>query len=300
MNVLVMGGGDSPERAVSERSAAAVMEALKALGHTAVYFDPQGKTDEAIMAEAKQHDVVFPIMHGAGGEDGTIQRVLERAGVPYLGADATASELCFDKARLKKLLAEHGVLTPAGEVVNAESFWHSKLVRRPFVLKPVDGGSSLDTMIVRELPFDEGKAEQLLGKYPKMLLEELIEGVEITIPVLGDEALPVIEIVPPEGREFDYEFKYNGETAEICPARTETVSAELQTEARRLAERVHKLARVRHLSRTDMILTSKGELYVLEINTMPGLTRQSLFPKGSAAIGMSWEQLVARFLELAT
>src|SRR5439155_118541 len=126
------------------------------------------------------------------------------------------------------------------------------------------------------------------AKYDQMLLEELIEGVEITVPVLGDKALPVVEIVPPEGGEFDYDNKYNGRTQEICPARS--ISAKTQEQAQRLAERIHRLAGARHLSRTDLMVSADGKLYVLEINTIPGLTAQSLIPKSAAAAGLSWKQ----------
>jgi D-alanine-D-alanine ligase len=297
MRILVLGGGDSPEREVSERSAEAVMAAVRELGHEAVYLDPKGASEAEIVEAAKAAEVVLPILHGAGGEDGSIQRVLDEAGTPYLGAGAVASETCFDKVLLKRLLEQGGILTPRSEVVTAASFARSGLARGPFVLKPIDGGSSLDALIVRKLPYDAMAAERLLRAHDKMLLEELIEGVEITMSVLGDKALPVIEIVPPVGEEFDYEFKYNGATQELCPPRH--VSETAQREAQTLAERIHRLAGVRHLSRTDIIVTADERLYVLETNTMPGLTAQSLFPKAAAVAGLSWPQLVARFIELA-
>jgi D-alanine-D-alanine ligase len=296
MKILVLGGGNSPEREVSLRSAAAVREALVELGHEVVAVDP-GDGMDTVKAAARECELALPILHGTGGEDGSIQRVLEEAGVPYLGAGVAASELCFDKARLKDLLVAHDILTPQSEMVDATTFERSELVKRPFVLKPNDGGSSVDMLLARKLPFDAERARELLERYGTMLLEELIEGVEITVPVLGAKALPVIEIVPPEGGEFDYENKYNGKTAEICPA--ESLSAEQQKQAQRLAERVHELAGVRHVSRTDIMMTGDGQMYVLEINTIPGMTAQSLLPKSAAAAGMSWVQLVARLVELA-
>jgi D-alanine-D-alanine ligase len=273
------------------------MEAARELGHEVAYLDTKGRADDEIVAAARKAEVVLPILHGKGGEDGSIQRLLDEAGRPYLGSGAVASETCFDKALLKRLMEQNDILTPRSEMVTAASFQRSDLIRAPFVLKPVDGGSSLDTLIVRALPFDASRVHELFKHYDRMLLEELIEGVEITVPVLGDEALPVIEIVPPQGREFDYDNKYNGETAEICPP--QHVSAEAQTRAQRLAEQMHRLAGARHLSRTDMMLTAAGELYVLETNTMPGLTGQSLYPKSAAVAGLPWARLVARLIELA-
>jgi D-alanine-D-alanine ligase len=296
MKILVLGGGDSPEREVSQRSAAAVRDALTDLNHEVGYFDPAGRLEE--LAEvARAYDVVLPILHGEGGEDGRVQRELEAAKVPYLGADVPASELCFDKVRLKQLLDEHGIFTPRWEVVTAESFKKAELAQAPFVLKPVGGGSSIDTLIVRSLPYDKTEAVELLKRHPEMLLEELVEGIEITVPVLGDEALPVIEIVPPSGAEFDYENKYNGATSELCPP--QHVEAVRQHQAQRIAEQVHQLAGVRDLSRTDMMVRPDGRIYVLEINTLPGLTAQSLFPKAAKVAGYSWNELVAKFVELA-
>jgi D-alanine-D-alanine ligase len=296
VKILVLGGGISAEKAVSERSARAVLKALLELGHEAEYLDPAGQLD-VVRQRAKAYDLVMPILHGTGGEDGSIQRVLDEAGATYLGSSAEASELCFDKVRLKELLVKNDIWTPKSQVVTAETFAGCTLTKAPFVLKPAADGSSVGIIIARTLPYDAQKAAELLARYPEMLLEELIEGVEITVPVLGEIALPVVEIVPPAGGEFDYENKYNGATTELCPPRN--VSAEVQEQAQRLAERIHHLANARHLSRTDMIVTPAGRLYVLEINTLPGLTDQSLFPKGAAAAGIDWTALVARLVGLA-
>ena len=131
-----------------------------------------------------------------------------------------------------------------------------------------------------------------------MLLEELIEGTEVTVGVLDQTALPVVEIVPPQGQEFDYENKYNGATQELCPP--QHVSLADQLAARQLAETVHLLTGCHHLSRTDIIITPEHHLYVLETNTIPGLTDQSLFPKAAAAAGIAWSGLVKQFIDLAT
>jgi D-alanine-D-alanine ligase len=296
MKILVLGGGDSSEREVSLRSAAAVRVALVQLGHEVAYLDPKGQFEE-VARVARQCDVVMPILHGQNGEDGAIQQVLDETGVPYLGSGVAASELCFDKVRLKELMLRRGIATPAWELVTAATFGASPLVRRPFVLKPRSGGSSVGMMIARRLPFDKPRAEELLTAHSQMLLEELIEGVEITVPVLGAKALPVIEIVPPEGGEFDYANKYNGATAELCPPRH--VARHVQEDVQALAERIHRLAGMRHLSRTDMMVASSGEIYALETNTMPGMTAQSLFPKSAAVAGLDWTQLVERLVMLA-
>ena len=129
-----------------------------------------------------------------------------------------------------------------------------------------------------------------------MLFEELIEGDEITVGILGSDALPVVEIIPPEGEEFDYENKYNGKTTELCPAKN--VSSDKQVEAQKLTEKIHSAVNARHLSRTDMIIGKDGKIYVLDFNTMPGLTDQSLLPKAVEQSGLSMEQFVQKLLDL--
>jgi D-alanine-D-alanine ligase len=297
MRILVLGGGTSSEREVSQRSATAVREALVRLGHDVSYADPADGIEQVLAAAAKA-DVVFPILHGEGGEDGTIQRELDEAGVKYLGAGAEASARCHDKPKLKDLLKRHGIDVPAGETVTASTFLESSLTKKPFVLKGVDQGSSMGMLIARKLSYPRRRAADLLIRHRLMLLEELVEGIELTVAILGDTALPAIEIVPPQGEEFSYENKYNGHTAELCPP--EHITPEQHEQAQRLAERVHLLAGVRHMSRTDMILTSDGRLVVLELNTIPGLTSQSLYPKAAQTAGMDFDQLVARLVEVAT
>ncbi len=297
MKILVLGGGNSSEREVSVRSAAAVAKALKELGHEVFRLDPAGDQTELKQVIASC-DVVFPILHGTGGEDGTIQRLIETIGKPYLGSDSHASHLCFDKTITKQLLTEHGLPTPPSQVVDAASLASSFVTQHPFVLKPIADGSSVDTFIVRALPGPTQAMTESLNRRGHMLAETLVTGVEITVPILGNTPLPVIEIIPPVGQEFDFTNKYNGATRELCPP--QNVSAELQRQAQELALQAHTICGCRHLSRTDMIIAPGGHIEILEINTMPGLTDQSLFPKAAAAAGISWNQLVTRFVELAT
>lgn len=296
MKILVIGGGGFGEREVSLRSAAAVREALEKLGHEVDFADPANGED-ALRKAIAGSELALPILHGEGGEDGTVQALIEDMGKPYLGADAEASQLCFNKAALKERLRAAGIRTPASELVDREGFERSELRRRPFVLKPFDSGSSIDMFIVRDVGVGLDGPRAAFERRPQMLLEELIGGTEITVAVLGETALPVVEIIPPAGQEFDYENKYNGATAEICPP--EHIGMETGRRAQQLAEEVHRLAGVRHLSRTDMIVTPPGELYVLEVNTLPGLTAQSLYPKAAAAAGLDWKHLVERLVKLA-
>jgi len=295
MKVLVLLGGDSPEREVSLRSGRAVSEALAIGGHEVSEYDPAGGY-EGLKQFVDKVDCVFPILHGRGGEDGEVQQQLEKLGLKFLGADAQVSALCFDKVEFKRILNKLSILTPDSEIVDADSIKESALIKKPFVLKPIDGGSTIDTLIVRD---PESQIDMtLFDRHPKMLLEQLIEGVEITIPVLGSKALPVIEIIPPEGGEFDYENKYNGATQEICPPLN--VSEQNQKKAQAIAKQVHREAGVRHLSRTDIIIDEDDQHWVLELNTMPGMTAQSLFPKSAAVAGITMQQLVDKFTTMAS
>lgn len=296
--IAILAGGDSAEREISLRSGAAIEQALITGGYDVTMLDPAQPPDdyEEILSASS---VVFPALHGSGGEDGTVQAWMEARGTPYVGADARASALCFDKQRCKQALQAAGMYTPAGQIVNRTDMWQSALLQAPFVLKPFDGGSSVDTFIIRDIgEMNRSAIETAFGRHPEMLLEELIEGTEITAAVLLDEALPIVEIIPPAGSEFDYENKYNGKTVELCPP--QSIDAETQTRARQLALQVHKLLGVRDLSRTDMIVTGDGTLYVLELNTMPGMTAQSLLPKAAAAAGYTMPELATKLVRAAT
>jgi D-alanine-D-alanine ligase len=171
-----------------------------------------------------------------------------------------------------------------------------ELTTRPYVLKPCDGGSSLDTFIVRN-PQQANTAamEHAFDTYQEMLLEELISGSEITVAILGEQALPVIEIIPPADEEFDYENKYNGKTQEICPP--QHLPEAVQHQAQQLALHIHTLIGCSGMSRTDMILDAQDRLFVLETNTIPGLTDQSLLPKAALQADIPMPQLVEILIE---
>ncbi|HEY4160436.1 MAG TPA: D-alanine--D-alanine ligase [Candidatus Saccharimonadales bacterium] len=296
--VLVLCGGPGSEREVSLRSGASVAAWLRTVGYDVITADP-AESDFSLERLARECDVVFPILHGAGGEDGSLQRGLEAVGKPFLGSGCAACELTFDKVKYRQFVTGRGVRMAEGRAVNRLAFERSELRRQPYVLKPINGGSSVDTLILRNLA-DEPDADFFDGlfmKYPEMLLEQLIEGQELTVGVLGNRALPVILVVPPADGEFDYTNKYNGRTREIVnPAE---VDAKSLAGAQELALRLHRITGCRHLSRSDMILTSVGELYVLETNTIPGLTDQSLFPKMAAAAGLDTSALARCFLEMS-
>jgi D-alanine-D-alanine ligase len=294
MKVLVLGGGISPERQVSLRSSKALAEALKQAGFEIMVADP---ADGLKILDTLKNTIVLPILHGKNGEDGVIQKELEARGLPFFGSDSGASIACFDKWTTRMELLEASISMPDAVLVDEKSYPGQDLTKHHHVLKIVHGGSSIGTLVVRK---DENKDEQAVSEIfameDKAVLEKLVEGTEITVPVLGEHALPVIEIVPPPDEEFDYYNKYNGRTRELVPPKS--VSQELQKQAQGVAEKVHKVMGARHISRVDMMIDKAGNVFVLEINTMPGLTDQSLYPKAAAVAGMNMSQLVTKFVDL--
>jgi D-alanine-D-alanine ligase len=296
MRILVLAGGDTDERDVSLRSGSSVADALKIAGHQVSMFDPAqaGLTPKL----AKEYDVAFPVIHGRGGEDGDLQQRLEDMSLAYVGSDATSSRLCFDKWAYREAMLRADLPMAGAAVVSLDDYQNNSLTTKPYVLKPVSGGSSIDTFIVRDpstAPYD--LMRDAFGRHEKMLLEELIQGVELTVGILDDQPLPVIEIVPPEGGEFDYENKYNGASQELCPPLN--VSAEIQAQAQELALQAHRLTGCRDFSRTDIMVDKKDRLFILETNTIPGMTDQSLFPKMANTAGLPMPQLCDQLATMA-
>lgn len=291
MKILVLGGGDSTERDVSLRSAAAVTKALKQAKFEVEEADPKNKLN------IKPGYIVFPILHGQGGEDGSLQLKLEAIQAPYFGSNSFASAVCFDKALARKKLELAGLPVAKGDKVSKATYNDHELAKQPHVLKVSKGGSSIGTYLVRDASkIDRQKVDEVFALDDTAVIEELVEGTEITVPILDSEALPVIEIVPPPDGDFDYENKYNGKTTELCPPKS--VDQATQKEARELAVKVHIALGARHLSRTDIIIRPNGQMVVLELNTMPGMTEQSLYPLSAKQSGLDMPALVKKFVDL--
>lgn len=295
MKILLLSGGNSAERTISLRSGDTIEQALKAIGYEVLRADP-ADTTYALEKIISQVDIVFPILHGAGGEDGTIQEQLELLKIPYLGSTAQTCRDTLNKVSYKKVIIARGIPTPRWEEVSRDSFKISELHQHPYVLKPTMGGSSIDTFIVRDPQSEPANLMDVFARYKTMLLEEYQAGQEITVGVLGDHALPVILIIPPLNKDFDYENKYNGTTQEI--PNPSDIPQDIQQKAQELALTIHKALGCRHLSRTDMIIKPDGSLAVLETNTIPGLTEQSLFPKAAAAAGLDIGMLAKKLVWL--
>lgn len=260
-------------------------------------------------------DVVFIALHGPGGEDGVVQGMLEFFGIKYTGSGVLASALAMDKAMSKRVLTASGVLMPRDVTVRRGRNSSTPLPRGerassgegqgvrdlplPLIVKPSRQGSTFGVTVVDDLKdLDDALATGF--KYDHtVLVEQMIKGVEITVPIIGNddlEILPIIEIVPAKGF-YDFEAKYTpGATEEIVPAR---ISDTLSAKAREIARTCHTVLGCRGMSRTDMIVTASGEIYTLEVNTIPGMTPTSLLPRSAEAAGISFPRLLDRLIELA-
>ncbi len=297
--VALLCGGRSAEREVSLRGGQAVRQALESKGYAVKVFDPATDLLD-LVKEAPSFDMAFLVLHGPGGEDGTIQGFLELLGLPYQGAGVLGSALAMDKKLSKELYHQAGLNVPKAIELQKESPLPMEEIEKigfPLVVKPVSQGSSIGLSLV-EKKEDLPKALELAFKHEeRILLEEYILGRELTVGVLGEEALPVVEIIPGERhRFFDYEAKYTpGATKEICPAK---IPLEIAQEAQRCALKAHQVLRLRHYSRTDMIY-ARDKLYLLETNTIPGMTETSLLPLAAKVAGYSFEDLVERLLKMA-
>jgi D-alanine-D-alanine ligase len=295
VKILVLGGGGSPERKISLKSARAVAEALEQAGFEVVQADPVDGL--GFLEKHMDAQIVFPILHGAGGEDGVIQTELEARGIPFLGSLASSLRISFNKHLTREVLKRAGLPVADGEVITASSYTSSRLRHVPHVIKAVGGGSSIGTIIVRNPEtFDMNRLNEVFRVSDEAVIEQCITGIEITVPIFDNKALPVVEIFPPDAGEFNYENKYNGRTKEVCPP--ESLSPKLQQRVMELAEQVHRKVGARHLSRVDMIVQASGEVVVLEINSIPGMTGQSIYPRSALAAGHRFPELMNMFVEL--
>src|SRR5438552_4696605 len=284
LHITVMFGGPSAERAVSLLSGAAVVQVLRALGHTAAQLDPR---DDSWALPAGT-DVVFLALHGTYGEDGTVQRRLEDLGVPYTGSDSEASRIGFDKFLTKQHCVAAGVPTARFVLIDAPDASWPIGWRPPVVLKPVRQGSSVGLQFVERVSdWSKGLAEAM--RYDsQVLMEEKVSGRECTVGILADEPLPIIEVQVRNGI-YDYKTKYTpGTTEYFCPAPFD-VATTGRVQAAALG--AFKAIGGRDFSRVDIIVRPSGEPVVLEVNTLPGLTETSSLTRAAAAAGISYAQI---------
>ncbi len=301
--IALLAGGKSAEREISLKSGEQVYQALDKSRYDILRYDPA--TDLAALSrDAGKIDAALIILHGRMGEDGTIQGMLDSLGIPYQGSGVLGSAIAMNKILSKQLYVQAEIPTPPYVVADrTRPVKASEIIEMfglPVVIKPEHEGSSIGLSIVREPQKLQGAFETAWKFDRRCLVEKYIPGIEITGGVLGNDellALPLIEIVPGEAYEFfDYEAKYTpGASKEICPAR---IDPEITARAQEFCKQAHQALHCRGYSRTDMIL-SGNDLFVLETNTIPGMTATSLFPQAAAKAGMDFTELLDRLIELA-
>jgi D-alanine-D-alanine ligase len=304
VKVAVLKGGRSLERAVSLRSGARVEDALERLGHEAIPLDVGPELVKRLVGE--RPDVAFVAMHGQGGEDGTAQELLEILGIPYTGPSVAACGRCMDKVLAKHAFRDREVPTPDWFAFNRTAFRVlgaadslDALEERlgfPLVVKPSRGGSALGVRFAAGRNEVPGALVSAFSYDDRVLLERFVEGREVAVSVLGSEPLPVVEAIPAGGDRYDFEARYEiGRTSFVCPA---DLSGSEGDEVTTAALDAYRALGCSGFSRVDLILGESGP-QVLEVNAIPGLTDTSLLPQAAEAAGLSFEELVARIIDLA-
>jgi D-alanine-D-alanine ligase len=291
--IAVLMGGPGSERQVSLASGNAVLKALQAAGCNAVGVDVTGPDFELPVGTG----LAFNVIHGTFGEDGRLQQILEDRGIPYTGAGVEASRVAFDKNLAKEKFLAAGVPTPASEIVSGV---RPPSIPAPFVVKPPREGSSVGVTIVKD-PAQALAAMENAAQYgSEILVEAFVEGMELTVAILDGVAMPIVHIIPPEG-VYDMASKYpwlSGAKGSqyICPA---DLDAETTRRVQEAALAGHRSLGVEIYSRVDVLLDAAGNPFVLEANTIPGMTETSLLPKSAAAHGIGFTELCLKIAELS-
>jgi D-alanine-D-alanine ligase len=302
LSLALLSGGISSEREVSLHSGEQVYEALDKDKYDIRRYDP--KTDlPRLIQDASQIDAALIILHGPYGEDGTVQGLLDLLHIPYQGSGVLGSSLAMNKAAAKQMYEKAGIPVPPYVIYNRnEAVDRGACAQKlglPLVVKPVVGGSSVGMSIVRSVAELSDALNKAFEWDSAVVIEAYIDGTELTGGVIGNrelEAFPIIEIIPDKAHDFfDYEAKYTaGITQEICPAR---IDEELTRQAQALAKKSHEALFCRGYSRTDLILRGR-EMFVLETNTIPGMTATSLLPQAAQVAGYSFTRLLDKLIEL--
>ncbi|MDR1659345.1 MAG: D-alanine--D-alanine ligase [Desulfovibrio sp.] len=296
MKILLIAGGWSSERKISLSGARAMEKTLLARGHSVTFFDLLADFDNLLTAAA-EHDFSFINLHGAPGEDGLVQAMLDQAGLPYQGSGPAGSFLALHKAAAKQIFRQAGLPTADWEYLPLppEGSWQPRLPY-PLFAKSNTGGSSLRMGQVRDRAELDAKLAEIFAAGDEALLERKIKGREVTCGVLGEDPLPPVLIEPVGSSFFDYQNKYAvGGAREICPA---PLSPPITAEVRKLALAAHRALGLSGYSRADFILAEDGELSLLEVNTLPGMTATSLVPQEAKAVGLDFGDLLEKLMEL--
>jgi D-alanine-D-alanine ligase len=293
--IAVLMGGPGSERDVSMATGKGVAKALRSLGAEVTEVDVKG----ADFALPPGVELAFLALHGTFGEDGQVQQILEARGVPYTGEGVAESELAFNKIRSKEAFQQYGVTTPYWQIITAGQ---RPTIPIPFVIKAPRQGSTVGVHIIRnEREVDAAIADA--STYDReLLVEKFVAGRELTIGILGELALPIIEIIP-KGGFYDFTNKYpflnpsaGGGAEHVCPAK---ISEEQTRAIQELALRAHRALGLKVYSRVDVMLPEEAEPSVLEINTIPGMTEASLLPEAAGVAGISYPELCTRIIELS-
>ncbi|RMH31171.1 MAG: D-alanine--D-alanine ligase [Nitrospirae bacterium] len=296
LRVGVLMGGRSAERAISLRTGQAVGKALDRLGYRVIPIDVDSELPWHL--RTKKVQVAFLALHGGDGEDGSVQGLLEILGIPYTGSGVRASAIAMDKVATKALLRSYGIPVPSGTVVHRDrdgEAWPSGMAF-PVVVKPASQGSTIGVSVVRNQAQWKRALRHAYRYGATVIAETYIPGREITLSVLDGHALPAVEVVAPQGF-YDYAAKYQrAETRYHCPA---PLSAPQAARLSALAERVYSVIECAGAARVDVRLSRSGRPFVLEVNTIPGMTERSLLPMAAAQAGLEYDQLVERMLRSA-
>ena len=303
LKIGVLAGGWSSEREISLRSGEAVFRTLRGGGYNVTMYDPRDNL-KVLMESSGEIDLAIIALHGKFGEDGCIQGLLDILGIPFVGSGLLSSSLAFHKDVAKKVIRSCGQKVPRHIIVKKDhEFSISQVTEKlgsMIVVKPVSEGSSIGISVCRAEEEISAGIEKAFQYNQEVMLEEYIDGREITCCVLGTtalECLPLIEIVPNDScRFFDYDAKYtDGAAREICPA---PLSRHVTDKAMACAINAHLALKCRVWSRTDMIIRDE-EIFLLETNTIPGMTKNSLFPLAARAAGISFLELIERLMKLS-
>ena len=291
--IAVLMGGPSSEREVSLSSGKAMFAACAALGYDAISLEFENDI-LSHLDTLKSVDIVLIALHGGIGENGRIQGMFESLGIRYTGSDALSSTICMDK-HISKLLAEDvGIATPRWKRIRKGQSIYKNEFDYPFVVKPNSEGSTIGLTIVHNENDYDSAVEEAFKYDDEILIEEFISGKEITVSIVGEDVLPIIEIRPEHGL-YDYECKYTkGLTEYICPAE---LNKDLTKRIKQTAFEVYKLLKCRHYGRVDLRLDNNNQHWFLELNTLPGMTDTSLVPKAAKAAGISFEQLIGNIIK---
>lgn len=305
MKILVIYGGESSEREVSLKTGKGIYESLIKQDYNASLYDFKINQLNELIVEIGSHDLIYIALHGKDGEDGKIQALLQLLGKPYIGSDHTSSSLAINKSLTKEIANQKNIPTANFLSISNSDDLNLKLdtvnsnFSYPIIVKPNREGSSFGFSIIKEKSNLEKSVNNAFKYDKEILIEDYVKGQEFTVAILDDDgpvALPVIQIIP-KNEYYDFESKYTeGGSEHVCPANIET---SLEKSLKEYAINAHKALGCRHYSRVDFIVTDQMEIFMLEVNTLPGMTPTSLFPDAANAYGLNYDQLISHLIKLA-